>query len=157
MMLLDEYPPGPAIIVADCESKPVAIIHVGWPDGLIDGLTCFTLSDTARVELVVPAQIRPAHGDGALCPCGNDPNCAGCGGDGIYRGVFDATTVYPLTPQGAEDCVAFGAERKQLEVLNGFVPRCFAVALKHRAKGPGIPVRVVLSAMEELGYQIDRF
>lgn len=147
-MLLDEYPPGPCLIVADDTLTPVAILAVDWPWGLVEALTVFTLSDTPRVELVVPAWIRPTEGLGAVCPCGGSRDCAGCGGTGVFRGSQDAVIVYPLTPDGPEDCVAFtDAGPKPLNVVGGFVPRAFAVALDHRRSMEPMPLEMVLDAI----------
>lgn len=146
-MLLDEYPPGPCLIVGNRDAEPVAIVAIRWPHGLIDALAVFTLSDTARVELVVPAWIRPAQGDGSVCPCGGDETCGGCGGTGIFRGVENAIVVYPLTPDGAGECVTY-PQGKELKMVGGMVPRCFAIALAKRKENPEpVPVDLVLDAL----------
>jgi hypothetical protein len=154
-VLLDEYPTVPALVVADHDGKPVALVGFAWPHGLVEALSAFTMSDTPRVELVTPAWLRPLQGDGAVCPCGGNLNCAGCGGTGIYRGASDAVLIYGLTPEGAEDpiaCTEQGA--RSMAVLGGFVPRAFAAALAHRKRGPGLPVPLVLDALAELGMSV---
>lgn len=151
MPLLDEYPTGPCLIIGDNEAQAVAIIALDWPWGLVDGLAVFTLTDSARTELVIPAHLRPNQGDGAVCPCGGDPKCAGCGGTGVFRGSRDAIVVYALTPEGCDECVAYTSEGPvTMSVVGGFIPKVFGVALKNRRSvHEPMPLEVVLDALKE--------
>jgi hypothetical protein len=149
-MMLDEYPAKPSLIVGDSEGHAAAIIDIASTGGLLDALAVFTLSDSAKVELVMPTRLRPNDGLGAVCPCGGDVSCAGCGGTGVYRGAKDALVVYELTPEGPGRCVAYGATEVELTLVSGFVAQAFGVALAKRKAAVPLPLTLVLGAWEVL-------
>jgi hypothetical protein len=136
--------PGPVIIVGDSNGEPVAHIELGMFTAMVEAMAVWTLSDSARCELVIPAWLRPAEGPGAVCPCGNDPHCAGCGGTGVFRGARDAVMVYAITVEGTETVAVTSEGCEPLTVVGGQIPDLFDMARKSRAEHGHMPLWKVL-------------
>ena len=161
-MLLDEADyrralgqAGPFLIVTGPDGQPHTAIGFSWPHGLPEVLVAWTLSDAACAELVMPSWLRPTEGDGAVCPCGGDPACFGCGGSGVYRGAWDALVVYRLDDGPTEATVITSHGSRPMTPVDGLIFEAFRVARQSRSNRDAvIPVGLVVEGLRMVGQHV---
>jgi hypothetical protein len=148
--------PGPSLIVSRPDGQPYTAIAFDWPHGLPEVLVAWTLSDAPTAELVMPSWLRPTEGDGAVCPCGADPSCVGCGGTGVYRGAWDAVCVYQLSEDEIAASVITATGCKPMNPLEGLIVEAFKIAQQtRRNRDMAIPVGLVIEGLRMVGQHVN--
>jgi hypothetical protein len=146
---------GPFLIVTAPDGQPFAALSFRWPQGLPEVLVAWTLSDAPVAELVMPSWLRPTEGDGAVCPCGGDPGCFGCGGSGVYRGAWDALIVYRLDDNPTKATVITSHGCRPMTPVDGLIFEAFNVARQgRRSRDMAIPVGLVVEGLRMVGQHV---